>query len=130
MFIPRHTRRASGGPPALYGFRPAQLARLRDLGEERLLLTGLGRGRRQSVVVGKWFRHLIQTECQDEDDKQECDTEHTVTRGQRAKEKSEQEPHRSNFSSPSPKARPINNKIRPETTPTATHRRTAVREYT
>ena len=92
------------------------------------LSTGLNCRRCGSVVVGKGFRHLIRTECEHKDDQQEGDTEHTITRGQSAKEKSEQKPHRSHFSRPKPKPRPISNKIRPETTPTATHRRTADRE--
>ena len=113
----------------LYGFRPALVQERGDLRTERLS-AALNCRLCDSVVVGEGFRHLIRTEYEHKDDQQEDDTEYTITGGQSAKEKSEQKPHRSHFSSPKPKPRPISNKIRPETTPTATHLRTADREYT
>jgi len=111
----------------LYGFRPALVQERGDLTMERLS-AGLNCRRCEFIAVREGFRHLIRTQYEHKDDQQEGNTEHTITSGQSAKEKSEQKSHRSHFSNPKPKPRPINNKIRPETAPTATHRRTADRE--
>ena len=79
--------------------------------------------------MGKGLRHLVEAEHHDENNEEESDSEGAAPRVKSAKNKTQQEPHRSHLPSSKPRPTPINNKTRPETMPRATHLRTADREY-
>ena len=79
--------------------------------------------------MGKGLGHLVEAEHHEENNEQEGNSEHSAPSVESAKNKAQQEPHRSDLPSSKPRPTPINNKTRPETMPRATHLRTADREY-
>src|SRR5215471_10307545 len=91
--------------------------------------TALCHGRSNCPVMAERLRHLVEAEHHDENDEQEGNSEDAAPSVKSAKNETQQEPHRSHLPSSKPRPTPINNKTRPETMPTATHLRTADREY-